>query len=207
MRLKRLCWHGSPHHPIHFSCVIALFFFRFPAFDACESISLLWKINAATSTLFSFSSAVYFVGLIVCWRKNNDTGFVFCFFSWALEVFWYYLHDGQVYVCVCVSWMARVIVQVGKKTQHRTWLYPVAGDDKVTSSVINVKSCNNSKHTNVITLANDTFKKTKPEKNRKWFHCRKSPVALNFDVLNIKTYWAFYCSIDLPVHINPLGDV
>lgn len=67
-------------------------------------------------------------------------------------------------MCVCVSWMARVIVQVGKKTQHRTWLYPVAGDDKVTSSVINVKSCNNSKYTNVITLANDTFKKTKPEK-------------------------------------------
>lgn len=166
MRLKRLCWHGSPHHPIHsFMCNCTFFFPPFPAFDACVKVFCsCGKSMRPLKHNFLFLLLFILSGSLCVGEKTMTQG-LFCFFSLALEFFWYYLHDGKVYVCLWVSWMARVIVQVRKKNtgQHRTWLYPVAGDDKVTSSVINVKSCNNSKHTNVITLANDTFKKTKPE--------------------------------------------
>lgn len=58
----------------------------------------------------------------VCVGEKTMTQGLFCFFSLALEVFWYYLHNGKVYVCVCVGVLNGTshCASKEKKTQHRT---------------------------------------------------------------------------------------
>lgn len=125
MRLKRLCWHGSPHHQIHvFMCNCTFCFPPFPAFDACVKVFCsCGKSMRPLKHNFLFLLLFILSGSLCVGEKTMTQG-LFCFFSLALEVFWYYLHDGKVYVCVWVSWMARVIVQVRKKNTTQDLTLP-----------------------------------------------------------------------------------
>lgn len=101
MRLKRLCWHGSPHHPIHFSCVIALFFFfhslllmLVKVFRSCGKSTRPLKRNFLFLLLFILS------GSLCVGEKTMTQGFCFLFFfsTWSFLV----LSAWWTGLCVCV---------------------------------------------------------------------------------------------------------